>query len=623
MPYITIGNASQDERGSISGGSAGDQTGGEVCFRTFKQYASDSGDYKVFSTYKIDKGWNVIRPKDSNDAVKIVKAMCLACRNNDIGYDQNERRTLYENVKNKGFNPSQTTKKVECDCSSLTAVCLAYAGIKIDPDSYTGNIKDNMMATGKFILNPDNIEFKAGQGINWNINKLKPGDVLVTRTKGHVMIVVSNTTKAPEDDIVPPSPGPKDDEDDSNKPNPLYEFTKYSLTDAQLIQIARLCKQEQGSIDGARAEASLAANRYEHYAGGYFKNTYSTIYGYMRNSGEFYRASYYMDNGSYTQEYVEAVRDVLVKGHRTLPLFVDVHDSWGDIRSVTTDGRSVPEGYQYKDQYIRDKTKIFAANDSWMSGKRGGNAWSVTYSFWTFPAKNSDPFGYESEDKRKRFADSIDTADYYAGGGQGGGGDVSPVEPDKQKVILDPSKLRPYVLIIDRNTTTNYNYLDLKFNKGVSGVLIEAGYLYDSDGSKVEKFRSPKCYNQVEAVKSSNLPWGFTMRSTARTAAKSRLEIEELAYIVRKYPPYLGVWIDVNAVNSKSTNDTIITEYEKSLERLGLKNMIGLRVNVLSSKKFTWTKFQNAWFICVTAPVSNTSELNELLTPEFFDLDGR
>ena len=37
-------------------------------------------------------------------------------------------------------------------------------------------------------------------------------------------------------------------------------FKKYKLTQVQLQGLANLCVQEQGSLDGARAEASLMAN---------------------------------------------------------------------------------------------------------------------------------------------------------------------------------------------------------------------------------------------------------------------------------------------------------------------------------------------------------------------------
>ena len=46
----------------------------------------------------------------------------------------------------------------------------------------------------------------------------------------------------------------------------MQMFKKYSLTDDELQQVANLAKQEQGSVEGAKAEASLMCNLLEtHY----------------------------------------------------------------------------------------------------------------------------------------------------------------------------------------------------------------------------------------------------------------------------------------------------------------------------------------------------------------------
>ena len=73
---IKVGSARIDERGKISGGKAGDQTGKELSIQNF---------------YVHSKGWYIIRPKSIEHAKKIAKAMETACNNKHIGYDQNER----------------------------------------------------------------------------------------------------------------------------------------------------------------------------------------------------------------------------------------------------------------------------------------------------------------------------------------------------------------------------------------------------------------------------------------------------------------------------------------------------------------------------------------------------
>ena len=52
-------------------------------------------------------------------------------------------------------------------------------------------------------------------------------------------------------------------------------FPCFSLTDDELLQIASLCQQEQGSAKGAATEASLMANLYEIKG-----SSYGSIYNY-------------------------------------------------------------------------------------------------------------------------------------------------------------------------------------------------------------------------------------------------------------------------------------------------------------------------------------------------------
>ena len=158
----------------------------------------------------------------------------------------------------------------------------------------------------------------------------------------------------------------------------------YQLSEDQVIRIARLCQQEQGTAVGAAAECSLACNLFEKSGG-----KYSSVYDYMRNSGWFAHAAYHMDYGECTDAVLAAVKSVLA-GNRTLPSYIDEHDCFSDIQSIST-------GRKYdKDAYIKDKTVIT-------------NVYGSVYTFYCFPDDNSDPFGYTSkpeEEEEKTIPDN-------------------------------------------------------------------------------------------------------------------------------------------------------------------------------------------------------------------------
>lgn len=165
---VLIGSARIDENGKAHGGKAGDQTGREVSTQNW---------------YKHEKGWRVLRAKDAGAAAKIAAAMRAACSNSKIGYDQYQRNTLYDAAKPVGFDPVKVSKTVETDCSALVRVCCAYAGIMLG-DFTTGNQASVMLASGKF-------EELTGSKYTAKSDYLRAGDVLVTKSKGHTVVVLT------------------------------------------------------------------------------------------------------------------------------------------------------------------------------------------------------------------------------------------------------------------------------------------------------------------------------------------------------------------------------------------------------------------------------------------------
>ena len=173
MADVKLGHARISENGTVTG-KAGDQTGQEVA---------------VTNYYKHNKGWVVLRAINEDAREKIAKCAEDACANNNIGYCQNDRLTLYNAVKDNGFkcDKKNLTKKVECDCSALVRVCLAYAGIKVG-NFTTVNEKDVLVKSGKVKV------------VKWDgkATSLKRGDILVTKTKGHTASVLTASKETPK-----------------------------------------------------------------------------------------------------------------------------------------------------------------------------------------------------------------------------------------------------------------------------------------------------------------------------------------------------------------------------------------------------------------------------------------
>lgn len=165
---VKIGSARIDENGKLSGGKAGDQTGKEVSIQ----------DYYVHS-----KGWYLLRPKSVEDADKLAAAMSAACSNDNIGYDQSNRLDVISKLGRYG-SMARIAEKTEADCGTLVRGCCIEAGF--DPGNFTTAGEETALTrTGKF-------ESKAAVTAT---TVLYNGDVLVTKTKGHTVIVVSGNAR--------------------------------------------------------------------------------------------------------------------------------------------------------------------------------------------------------------------------------------------------------------------------------------------------------------------------------------------------------------------------------------------------------------------------------------------
>lgn len=160
---VLFGSARIDENGKITGGKPGDQTGREVATQSY---------------YMSSKGWIGLRQKDPLVAVKLAEAMLEACNNNCIGYNQNKRSGVITQLKTFG-NLRRIAVNTDSDCSSLVRACVIQATGK-DPGNFTtATEKQKLLAAGFHEV----LIRKAAD--------CRTGDILVTKTKGHTVIVVS------------------------------------------------------------------------------------------------------------------------------------------------------------------------------------------------------------------------------------------------------------------------------------------------------------------------------------------------------------------------------------------------------------------------------------------------
>lgn len=166
---VRVGSARINEKGTTTGGAAGDQTKNECSIQNW---------------YLHSKGWVVIRAKDAKVREAIAHNMESICNNDNIGYCQTHRSTLTTAAKPYGYDASKVKTKVETDCSEAVRNCLLYAGISVLSFS-TATEVTTLRNTGEFDIYTDTSHTTSS-------DNLMRGDILVTKTKGHTVVVLDN-----------------------------------------------------------------------------------------------------------------------------------------------------------------------------------------------------------------------------------------------------------------------------------------------------------------------------------------------------------------------------------------------------------------------------------------------
>lgn len=196
-----IANAGSDERKRISGGSAGDQTGDE---------------YRVRSWY--NRPWScVYRPKSQAVGDMIADIARKAANNDKIGYDQMQRITYYNRLRDANWHPENITSRCETDCSASSAAAVIAAGHRlgisaltnVSSSAYSGNIGSELMGTGQFTkltaskytgssayLLPGDILVYTGHHVAVNLDAGGSASYTPSSSSGG-LDSVSTTTKAP------------------------------------------------------------------------------------------------------------------------------------------------------------------------------------------------------------------------------------------------------------------------------------------------------------------------------------------------------------------------------------------------------------------------------------------
>jgi len=181
---VKIAHASIDENGKTAGGAAGDQTGKEVCIRSW-----------------YNKPWNVvIRFKLPAMRQKLADFMRKVASNPCVGYDKQNRNSLLQYARNVGYDPSKINTPCEGDCSSTVTVGCIYAGLQEKQLVVNGNCATTRTLRN-LLKNTGMVDIYTEKDYTAKPDNLLVGDILLSEGH-HVAAVVETGTVVPEKKVV-------------------------------------------------------------------------------------------------------------------------------------------------------------------------------------------------------------------------------------------------------------------------------------------------------------------------------------------------------------------------------------------------------------------------------------
>lgn len=187
-------------------------------------------------------------------------------------------------------------------------------------------------------------------------------------------------------------------------------------------------------------------------------------------------------------------------------------------------------------------------------------------------------------------------------------------------ILPSLEEFTPYAITVDRYAPT-LNYKSLR-NIGVTAAVFEAGYLYDSIHIRQSRYKNPQLDSQIQHAIDNNVAYGLYADVRAKNVDEAKEELRELALVVRRHSPQIGLWLRLLFNNPVATNNKILDKYYSTLLNMGFKDQLGLYVTRSQLNKITWDNYYENWYLWLIDPISNLSAMDELLTPAFFMLRG-
>lgn len=180
--------------------------------------------------------------------------------------------------------------------------------------------------------------------------------------------------------------------------------------------------------------------------------------------------------------------------------------------------------------------------------------------------------------------------------------------------------IKPFMAIIEPEAETNFDCIALR-NMGCVGLMMFAGQLYDKDHHYTKPYKSKTLKAQMEKVIKARSHWALRTVTRARSLQEAKEEIYWFFFVVAKYPPKLGVWLETDLTVDGELASEIVELYYKYFVRWGLIDKSGLYCTAQQARLIQWSNFADRMTLWLNEPLGGVECLDELLTPSLFKFE--
>lgn len=177
--------------------------------------------------------------------------------------------------------------------------------------------------------------------------------------------------------------------------------------------------------------------------------------------------------------------------------------------------------------------------------------------------------------------------------------------------MIDPMSIDCFVVYVPPGVT-DIDYDSLKANR-VMGVAFYGG---DITRGKYN-YRSPSIDAQVySALEHDKFPFAMIVGVYATDEKSAKEECDQLYYTLSRYPPGLGLWLELHTTSSE-----VLDYYYKRCQYWGLGNACGLYIDLDMLSAIDWDSYKDKYLLWLIKHFKDEAMfqlLDTLLTPEFF-----